>query len=49
MIDELRSRDIQVYQTEGESMVFIEVSLMNLILRISNEIKWQVKFVLIEV
>ena len=28
---------------EGDAMVLLEVSLMNFILRISNEIKWKVK------
>ena len=32
---------------EGESMVLLEVSLMNLILRISKEIKWMIKVVLL--
>ena len=32
-----------------ESMVLLEVSLMNFILEISKEIKWQVKLVLLEV
>ena len=34
VIDELHSCDIQGYQMEGERMVFLEVSLMNCILRI---------------
>ena len=34
---------------EGESMVLLEVSLINFILRISKEIKWKVKVVLLEV
>ena len=38
-IDELHSWDIQGYQMEGESMVLIEVSLMNFILGIFKEIK----------
>ena len=44
-IDELHSWDIQGGQMEGESMVLLEVSLMNFILRIFNEMKWQVKVV----
>ena len=48
MIDELRSWDIQVYQTEDESGV-TEVSLMNFTLRRSKEIKWKEKVVLLEV
>ena len=38
-IDELHSWDIKGGQMEGESMVLLEVSLMNFILSISNEIK----------
>ena len=34
---------------EGESMVLLEVSLINFILWISKEIKWKVKVVLLEV
>ena len=34
---------------EGESMVLLEVSLMNFIVRISNEMKWKVKEVLLKV
>ena len=48
IIDELHSSDIQEYQMEGESGV-PEVSLMNFVLRISNEIKRKVKVVLLEV
>ena len=44
--DELHSWEIQGGQMEGESMVLLEASLMNLILRISNDIKWKVKVVL---
>ena len=47
--DEFHSWDIQGDQMEGESMVFLEVSLMNFILRISKEIKWKVKVELREV
>ena len=47
-IHELHSSAIQWDQMEGESG-FLEVSLMNFILRISREIKWKVKGVLLEV
>ena len=47
IVDELHSWDIKGDQMEGESGV-LEVSLMNLILRISKEIKWKVKVVLLE-
>ena len=47
-IHELHSSAIQWDQMEGESG-FLEVSLMNFILRISREIKWKVKVVLGEV
>ena len=46
IIDEVASLDIQRYQMEGES-VFLEVSLMNVTLWISNEIKWKLKLVLL--
>ena len=49
IMDELHSSDIQGDQMEVESMVLLEVSLMNLILRVSREIKWKVKVVLLEV
>ena len=49
IIEELQSWDIQGYQMEGERMVLLEVSLMNLILGISNGIKCNVKVVLLEV
>ena len=49
IIDELDSWDIQGDQMEGESMVLLEVSLMNFLLRISKEIKWKVKVVLMAV
>ena len=39
MIDEIHCLDIQGDQMEGESIVLLEISLMNFILRISNEIK----------
>ena len=34
---------------EGESMLLLEVSSMNLIVSLSNDIKWKVKVVLPEV
>ena len=43
IIDELHSWYIQGGQMEGEGMVLLEVSLMKLILQISNDIKWKVK------
>ena len=43
IIDELHSWDIQGDQIEGESMVLHEVSLTNLIFRISKEMKWKSK------
>ena len=43
--DEFDSSDLQGDQMEGERMVFLEVSLMNLILGMSMEIKWKVKVV----
>ena len=46
-IDELRCSGIQGDQLAGESDV-IEVSLMNFILRISEEIKFLVKVMLLE-
>ena len=48
-IDKLYSWDIQGDQLEVESMVLLEVSFMNYILRISKEMKWKVKVVLLEV
>ena len=36
IIDELHSSEIQGYQMEGESMVLLEVTLMNFILVISK-------------
>ena len=47
-IDEFHSWEIQIDQMEGESMVLLEVSLINYILRISKEIKCKVKVVLLE-
>ena len=49
VIDELRSWYIRGDQIEGESMVLLEVSLMNFTLRVSNETKWKVNVVLLEV
>ena len=49
IIDELHSWDIQRDQPEGESMVLLEVSSLNLILGRSKEIKWKVKVALFEV
>ena len=49
IIDELHYWYIQGGQMEGEGMVLLEVSLMTLVLRISNDIKWKVKVVLLEV
>ena len=49
IVDELHSWDIQGDQMEGERKVLLQVSLMNFILRISNEIKRKAKVVLIEV
>ena len=46
IIDELESWDIQRDQMECVN-VFLEVSFMNFILRISNESKWEVKVVLL--
>ena len=48
LIDELHSSDIEGYLMEVK-VVLLEVSLMNFILRRSNEIKWQFKVVLLEV
>ena len=49
IVDELHSWDIQGDQMEGERKVLLQISLMNFILRISNEIKRKAKVVLIEV
>ena len=49
IINELHSLDIQEDQMEGESMVLLEVPSMNFILRISKEIKWKVKVMLLAV
>ena len=48
IIDELHSWDIQKMKWEVK-VVLPEVSLMNLILRISNDIKLKVKVVLLKV
>ena len=49
IIDQLLSWDIQGDQMEGKSLVLLEVSSMNLILRVAMEIKWKVKVVLLVV
>ena len=49
IIDELDSLDIQRDQMEVESMVLLDVSLINFNLMISKENKWKVKVVLFEV
>ena len=49
IIDELHSWYIEGDQMEGERMVLLEVSLMNFILRKSNEIEWKVEVVGLEV
>ena len=49
IIDELHSWDIQGDQMEGGSVVSLEVSLRNLILRISKDIKWKEKVILLEI
>ena len=49
IIDELDSLDIQRDQMEVESMVLLDVSLINFSLMISKENKWKVKVVLFEV
>ena len=43
IIDEVHSWDIQGDQMEGESMVLLKESSMNLILGVSMEIKWKGK------
>ena len=48
-IDELHSWDIQQSQMDGKSMVLLDISLMNFILRISHDIKLKVKVVLFEI
>ena len=48
IIDELLSSDIQGDQMELK-VDLLEVSLMNFILRQSNEIKWEVKVLLLGV
>ena len=47
-IDELHSWDIERDQRKVK-LVLLQVSLMNFILGISNEIKWKVELVLLEV
>ena len=47
--NEFHSWDIQRDQMDGESMVFLEVSSMNLILGMCMEIIWKVNVVLLEV
>ena len=47
--DEFDCSDIQGDQMEGETMVFLEVSLMNLVLGMSIEIKWKFKVMLLKV
>ena len=49
IIDELDSLDIKRDQMEVESMVLLDVSLINFNLMISKENKWKVKVVLFEV
>ena len=49
IIDELHSWDNQGHQPEDESIVLLEVSSMNFILRISKEIKGKLKVVLLKV
>ena len=44
-MDELHSWEIEGDQMEDESIVLLEVSLMNFILEISKEIKWKVEVV----
>ena len=48
-IDEIHCWNIQRGQLEGESMVLLEVSLINFILRMSSEINWNLKVTLLEV
>ena len=50
IIHELRSSDIQLDEMECERMVLFEVSSMNLnpVHRMSKEIKWKMKMVLLE-
>ena len=49
IIDEIHSWNIQGDEIEGEIMVLLEVSLMNFILRIFQEIKWKVNLMFLEV
>ena len=48
IIDEVHSSDIEGVKWKLKVML-LEVSLMNFIFRICNEIKWKVKVVLLEV
>ena len=48
-INKLHFWDVHEDQTEGERMVLLKVSLMNLILGKSNWIKWKVQVVVLEV
>ena len=48
IIDELDSSDIQGHQMEGEGAVTRSI-IDEVLLRISNESKWKVKVVLLEV
>ena len=48
IIDELHSSDMKGHQMEEQSGL-LEESLMNFIFRISKEMKWKVKVVLLEV
>ena len=48
IVHELHSSDIQRYERTVK-VVLLELSLMNFILLMSDEIKWKVKVVLIEV
>ena len=43
MIDELNPWDVKGDEMEAESMVLLDVSLINFIFGISKEIKWKVK------
>ena len=47
-IDEIHSLEIKGDEMEGESMVLLEVSLMNYIVQISKEMKGKAKVVLLE-
>ena len=45
IIDKIHSSDFQGDQMEGESMVLLKVSLINLVLGMIKEIKWKVNVV----